>query len=90
MLHILRVQFGVNSDHGKKEKNVKLADLEPFKAEIVAIGGLAAATVGMLTNHQLLAVITSAPGVIAVYGSYVKGKVTAEDVAKAIAQEAGE
>jgi outer membrane lipoprotein SlyB len=81
------VQFGVNSDRRKKEKNVKIADLEPFKAEIVALGGLAAATVGMLTDHQLLAIITSVPGGVAMYGSYVKGKVTAEDVAKAIAKE---
>jgi hypothetical protein len=69
---------------------MNIRDLEPFKAEIVALGGAAVAAVGMLTDHELLSIVASAPGMFAMYGSYIKGKVSAEDLAKAIAREAKE
>lgn len=63
---------------------MKISDLAPFKAEIVALGGAVATSIGMLTDHTMLAIITSVPGVMAVYGSYVKNAVSAQDLAKAI------
>lgn len=67
---------------------MKLSDLAPFRAEIVALGGAVAASIGMLTDHAMLAIIASVPGVMAVYGSYVKGAVSAEELAKAVIAEA--
>lgn len=63
---------------------MKLSDLQSFKAEIVALGGAVAASIGMLTDHAMLAIIASVPGVMAIYGSYVKGAVTAEELAAAV------
>ncbi|MBD3004799.1 hypothetical protein [Streptomyces sp. 5-10] len=66
---------------------MNIKELEPFKAEIVALGGAAVAAVGMLTDHEMLSIIASTPGIFAMYGSYIKGAANAEDLAKAIAKE---
>lgn len=67
---------------------MKLSDLAPFKAEIVALGGAVATSIGMITDHTMLAIFASVPGLMAVYGSYVKGAVTAEQLAKAVIEAA--
>lgn len=62
-------------------------DLTQFKAEIVTLGGAIATAIGMIADQKLLAIIASVPGITAMYGQYVKGHTSAEEVANLVVQQ---
>lgn len=61
--------------------------LGEYKAEVVAIAGMVTAVVGMVTDHEIAGIIASTPGMYAMFGRYVKGNVSQDAMAGAVAAE---